>query len=49
MAGKGDRRRVLDSKRFRDSWSRIFSKSADQRKPLTSKQKAKVETKPKGQ
>ena len=49
MAGKGDKPRAKDGRKYRDSWDRIFSKSADQREPLTSKQKAKVGTKPKGQ
>jgi hypothetical protein len=38
MAGKGDKPRAKDGKKYRDSWDRIFRKSADKKTPI-SKQK----------
>ena len=40
MAGKGDKPRAKDGKKYRQGWDRIFKKSADKKSPI-SKQKAK--------
>ena len=44
MAGKGDKPRKKDQKKYRESWDRIFKKPADRKSP-TSKQEAMGEAK----